>query len=202
MARSTAPTPQLTKEGVSGYTVHLMRSLLPRLALLALVATLGVGCSKSIGDACNTNVDCSISGDRFCDTASVNGYCSVDGCDIDSCPGNSVCIRFYTPVRDQPCTYDVANSRSTCNEDQRCLCDNSPDGIACTVPAGQSVASGHCASENSERRWCMKRCGGDGDCRNDYECRETGSKGAEPVPAIDRPVGESAKFCVANGSML
>lgn len=165
--------------------------------VLVLACAFAVGCSKSIGDSCTTNVDCSISGDRFCDTAPPEGYCSIDGCDIDSCPGDSVCIRFYSPVKDRPCTFDPEVPRGAANDacgvDERCVCDSSQSGVACDNGAA------HCASENSERRWCMKRCGNSGDCRSGYTCRQTGTLGAEPVPALDRPAGEPATFCVSSG---
>lgn len=156
-----------------------------------LACALGTGCSKKIGDACTTNVDCSISGDRFCDTAPIEGYCSIDGCDIDSCPDEAACIRFYTPLRDEACKFNPDSPRSDCRADERCVCDSSTNLVSC--------GTAHCASENSERRWCMKRCTDSSDCRNGYTCRTTGTLGAEPVPALDRPVGESVKFCVSSG---
>ena len=45
----------------------------------------------------------------------------------------------------------------------------------------------------------MKRCGGNSDCRETYVCRSTGTLGAEPVPSLINPVGESSKFCVSSG---
>ena len=39
----------------------------------ALVAILASGCGHKIGDSCQTNVDCSALGDRFCDIASTDG---------------------------------------------------------------------------------------------------------------------------------
>jgi hypothetical protein len=170
------------------------KTLLGRSAPLVLLAlTLLAGCGKKIGDECGTNVDCSIAGDRFCDIAPVAGYCTVEGCDVDTCPDEAVCVRFYTPVSTAPCTYDAQRPRGDCAADERCLCDLSS--------AGECKAStAHCAPENSERRWCMKRCGNDGDCRGGYTCRATGTRGAEPVPSLEKPQGESASFCVSSGT--
>ena len=186
-----------------------------RLAILALalpVLAMGSGCGRNIGDACNTNVDCSLSGTRFCDAAPPGGYCTVEGCDTGTCPKESVCIRFYSPHLNQSCTYDPCNSVGSCAPDQRCVCDqtNSSDhasmacsdtgegGIACDANADGS-ANAHCAPENSERRWCMLKCSSNHDCRNHYECRSTGTLGAEPVPSLQKPYGEAAKFCVSDG---
>jgi len=167
------------------------RTALLTLTLVAATVFGGSGCGKSIGDACGNNVDCSIAGDRFCDIAPPGGYCTVEGCDIDTCPGDSVCVRFYTSIQTESCTFDSLRPRGDCNVDERCVCDTSGDGT-CTGAA-------HCAPENSERRWCMKRCGDTGDCRAQYECRSTGTLGAEPVPSLAKPQGEPAKFCVSSG---
>src|ERR1700722_7701366 len=157
-----------------------------------LLSFAAVGCGKDIGDSCTTNVDCDINGTRFCDTASPNGYCTVEGCDFDTCPGESECILFYTPVGTEPCTYDPTYPRGTCAVDERCICDLTKSGT-CTGDA-------HCASEDSERRWCMKRCSSNSDCRPNYECRETGTDGAEALPTLQSPQGVPQKFCVAAGT--
>ena len=159
--------------------------------LLALV--LGAGCGKSIGDACGTNVDCSITGERFCDTAPPGGYCTVEGCDVDTCPSESVCVRFFTPIMSESCQFDPGNARANCQVDERCVCDESPNGT-CNDPV-----HAHCAPENSERRWCMKKCSHNGDCRNLYECRSTGTFGAEPVPSLENASGKQSTFCVSTG---
>ena len=88
-------------------------------------------CGHNVGDPCKTNVDCSPLGDRFCDTSSVNGYCTIDGCDDRSCPGEAVCIRFLTPLLDKACNSDQSTSTdngmfpdgSKCSPDQRCAID-------------------------------------------------------------------------------
>jgi hypothetical protein len=168
---------------------------LPPLLLVAAVtlggAVLGAGCSKNIGDACTTNVECDINGTRFCDLSQPSGYCTVEGCDVDTCPGTSECILFYTPVGTEPCTYDPESPRADCAVDEICICDLTQSGT-CTGTA-------HCASEDSERRWCMARCAHNSDCRPNYECRETGTNGAEPLPTLPDPAGVPQKFCVASG---
>src|SRR5438128_1983773 len=61
-----------------------------------------VGCARTIGDTCVQNVDCSIAGDRFCDIASPSGYCTVEGCDYNTCPDNAACVRFFDLLRGAP----------------------------------------------------------------------------------------------------
>ncbi len=164
------------------------------LAASALLAC--IGCGSKIGDSCQTNIDCSPFGDRFCDVSSVNGYCTIESCDLDQnpCPSEGVCIRFFTPIADEPCTYDLANARSDCQRiDERCVCDISVDG-QCQNDAG------HCAPDSSERRWCERSCSSNGDCRSGYECRSTGTFGSEPLPTFDMSPGAPARFCAPTGA--
>ena len=70
----------------------------------ALVVTAG-GCSRKIGDGCTSNVECSPLGDRFCDLASPGGYCTIEGCDIDTCPDSAACIRFFSLKKGQARCY-------------------------------------------------------------------------------------------------
>lgn len=195
-----------------------MRLFLSSLAALGLAA-----CGHSIGDSCQANVDCDPNGNRYCDLASPGGYCTMEGCDSDTCPGDSVCIRFFEQLPTKPCDQETADE--DCLPSERCLCDcGHPDqpGVCLTPTEVGSAADGtlviacpdspdvsppptgplgHCAPESSERRWCQKKCGSDSDCRSGYECRRTGTHGCEPVP--DRTVGETqvpagppASFCV------
>lgn len=155
-----------------------------------VLAMLAVGCGKNIGDPCKTNVDCSLAGDRFCDTGSPGGYCTVEGCDTFTCPtDDAVCIRFFTPRLDQSCNYGATGPESGCDVDERCVCIEVDENGACLPGAAR------CAPESSERRWCMDRCGGPGDCREEYECRFTGTLGSETVPHRDQPDPPAVRFC-------
>jgi len=98
----------------------MVRALMLRIALgTALILA---GCAPAIGDNCGSSVDCSVNGDRICDLASPGGYCTVVGCDPDTCPDGALCVEWRF----------------------------APDRTAQT--------------------YCMKRCGGDGDCRGSYAC--------------------------------
>ena len=57
------------------------------------------------------------------------------------------------------------------------------------------LAGGYCALRTQERRFCMKRCDSNGDCRDDYECRKTGTRGAEAVPDPNNPGIRQQRFC-------
>jgi hypothetical protein len=90
-----------------------LRRLLPILALAFL------GCQPKIGDDCVTDLDCSQSGDRICDTTQPDGYCTQVDCDPSSCPEKeSICISF----NDALSTVGVCNSRGQVSPYRRTFC--------------------------------------------------------------------------------
>jgi hypothetical protein len=129
-------------------------------------------CAAQIGDPCQDNIDCSARGDRICDTAQREGYCTIQGCSARSCPDDAVCVAFYPvgflttpcdPEREDAVAPQI-ESTDDCRSDEVCL------------------SSGLCAQSAQVQRFCMKPCERAGDCRTGYECGETGSAGAEAVP--------------------
>jgi hypothetical protein len=76
----------------------LRRSVLTALAVCLLGAA--SACAPVIGDGCSTSTDCSVNGDRFCDVAQPGGYCTVIGCDPDTCPDDALCVEWrFEPSR-------------------------------------------------------------------------------------------------------
>ena len=158
------------------------------LGICAFVLAAGAtACSSEIGDSCLTSTDCSPNGDRLCDLSQRDGYCTVLGCDFDTCPEESVCVRFFvgsfSNKECDPQTEDFPSSDSTddCTLDELCS------------------LNGHCVPRSSELRYCMRKCGGGGDCRDGYECRTTDlmiEHGGEPVlPPGERPGDDLQRFC-------
>jgi hypothetical protein len=149
-----------------------MRSMV----LLAVLAA--VGCGKEIGDDCIVSSDCSPNGDRLCE----QGYCTVKGCDYNTCPEEAACIRFWSG----------GFSNKTCTSQTDCTFDE-----LCSL-------KGLCVSRSAEVRYCMKTCDGNSDCRDDYECRDLELMkihGGEPVLAPGAVPDESnaPKFCAIQG---
>jgi hypothetical protein len=152
-----------------------------------LAAGLAAGCGSEIGDSCVVGTDCSPQGDRFCDTSQHSGYCTVVGCDYDTCPDEAVCVRFFVGELSNkvcdPATEDLPSSAGTddCSVDELC------------------TLRGRCVPRSAEARYCMRKCDGAGDCRTRYECRDRAlmeAHGGEPVlPPGERPVGELQAFC-------
>ena len=156
-----------------------------RLVVAVLAALLAVGCSKEIGDECVVSSDCSPNGDRFCDISSRGGYCTIQGCDFNTCPEEATCVRFFTgSFTNKPCDPAVPRDQSGCTLDELCS------------------LGGQCVPRSSEVRFCMRKCDGHGDCRDGYECRDLGlmiEHGGEPVLAPGTPIdSETApKFCAS-----
>ncbi len=162
-----------------------MRPVRPVLLLTALL--LASACGEEIGDECSLSADCSPQGDRFCDISSPGGYCTVIGCDFDSCPEEAVCVRFFS----------VSDSDRTCDpysEDQSGCEDNCTADELCTL-------SETCVPRTAEIRYCMKKCESNGDCRDGYECRDEPrmrDHGGEPVQPAGEALGTDLQpFCAA-----
>jgi hypothetical protein len=157
----------------------------PAALLLAVALAALAGCSEEIGDECSISSDCSSSGDRICDTSAPGGYCTILGCDHESCPSEAVCIRFFTATTSNhtcdPDTEDADDGTDACSADELC------------------TLRGYCAPRTAEIRYCMLGCEDDGDCRDGYECRDRAAMeahGGQPVPAPGEALGDDpARFC-------
>jgi hypothetical protein len=185
--------------------------LVPLLVSLAVVGVLGA-CGKEIGDACSFSTDCDPNGNRTCiDTtlAGGDGYCTVQGCDYSTCPGEATCVQFFTgDFSNKPCDPTMP-ADSTMPADP-----NVPNGPR--VPADCTTApnccsldelcslSEHCVPRSSEIRYCMRTCSSDGDCRDGYECRDLDkmkAHGGQPVLAPGAVLDARApKFCAKTPS--
>jgi hypothetical protein len=164
-----------------------MPAAMPVRALFLTFALVTTACSHEIGDSCALPQDCSPDGDRICDNFQPDGYCTVQGCDFDTCPGEAVCVRFYTG--------------SFTNR----TCDHATEDIATNMCAVDEVCAlnGHCVPRSAEVRFCMKKCGDLGDCRDEYECRDLDLMklhGGEPVLHPSESIATLAEipsFCAA-----
>jgi hypothetical protein len=159
----------------------------PALFPLLLVSLgLAAACGHKIGDSCSVSSDCSSDGTRVCDTFSPGGQCTIEGCDFNTCPSEAVCVRFFPALDKQtaaPCADTGGNPDQTlCAPDEWCTIDSK------------------CAPRSIELRFCMLSCDGNGDCRDNYECRDDvlmERHGGEPVPdpTADELLRPDTKFC-------
>jgi hypothetical protein len=91
------------------------RVLVPAFVLVFASAFL-TACPRRIGDGCATSTECSINGDRFCDISALGGYCTMVGCDSNTCPDNALCIEFYSDSNRLVRRFCMA----ACNSDSDC----------------------------------------------------------------------------------
>lgn len=93
-----------------------------RLGLVFSLAALGA-CAPEIGDSCTTSIDCSINGDRICDDTVTDGYCTIIGCDPDTCPDRARCVEWRGAVDRTAVRYCMARCvvDDDCRENYRCL---------------------------------------------------------------------------------
>ncbi|MEO8843784.1 MAG: hypothetical protein ABI591_06675 [Kofleriaceae bacterium] len=150
-------------------------------SLVFLAFLTAAGCGQQIGDACIVSSDCAIDGSRSCDISMREGYCTILGCDSNTCPGEAACIRFFSGgFTNRSCdttTEDRPGGTNDCSLDELCSLE------------------GECVPRSAESRFCMKSCETSKDCRDGYECRDLTlmtSHGGEPVlgpyvPPSDQP---------------
>ena len=118
------------------------------LILCVFAGLAAAGCGSEIGDSCLVSTDCDPSGERTCIEQSRDGYCTILGCDYDTCPDEAVCVRFFAG--------EFANKTCDPVTEDDGTDDCSLDEL-CTI-------SGHCVPRSAEQRFCMRKC--DGDCRD------------------------------------
>ena len=131
-----------------------------RLCLLLALATAALSasaCKPEIGDECKLSTDCSITGDRLCDTSQPDGYCTIFNCTAGSCPDEAICVSFH------------AADPSKRPDDR----------------FGES---------RFERRFCVRACDANSDCRSGYVCVDPATGGREG--RIEEGDPHPAKVCL------
>lgn len=68
------------------------------LTALALTAVALTGCTPELGDKCVLSTDCSLRGDRTCDTSQPGGYCTIRDCRANTCPDDGACVLFEPAI--------------------------------------------------------------------------------------------------------
>ncbi len=121
---------------VLGSAPAMPRVLLLCLSVLGSALALGaLGCTPSIGDKCVLSTDCSVRGDRLCDTAEPGGYCTIFNCSGNLCPDQAACVLFHAAV--QGCGYDDRRASRTGRTFCMAQCQSDSDcrgGYICADP--------------------------------------------------------------------
>jgi hypothetical protein len=137
-----------------------------RAASFALVLAWAVGsmaCQKVIGDSCSLSSDCSLSGDRQCDTTQTDGYCTVQNCDPNTCPDEALCVAFdaHSPRLRRRYCMAACNADDDCRSGYRC---QRPDPPECTMSTadGGTLKAGYTCNVVADRGtpsaagWCVQ----------------------------------------------
>ena len=74
------------------------------LGTAALAVVVAQACTPEIGDKCIVSTDCSVQGDRLCDTSQPGGYCTQLNCHGNDCADDGSCVLFNSAV--PGCSYD------------------------------------------------------------------------------------------------
>lgn len=115
-----------------------LRRLFVAAVVLAGAFAVAGACTPKIGDKCTVSTDCSVQGDRLCDTSQPDGYCTELNCRGNDCFDDAVCVLFGSAL--PGCLYDdrAGNqgsriARSFCAK----FCDSTSDcrsGYLCANP--------------------------------------------------------------------
>lgn len=198
----------------------MARRLLLAFALIAPI--LLSACQRRIGSSCKVSTDCSIRGDRICDLSHLvdgdgdldpagKGECIIDGCTPSACPREGTCMQVYgaeflsvacdPELEDRPHAYsdELVDRIEACRADPASESYIDGEPVACNDCDSHEVClpEGLCADILSVRTSCRKECSSDSQCRNGYECRESGSNGVYRVATPAYPFGNGTiKICM------
>jgi hypothetical protein len=90
----------------------------------AIFALFVIGCGPAIGDDCTNSLKCSAQNNRICDRQQPGGYCTLIGCENDSCPDQAVCVTF----RPEPLRFASTWCMAACSDSSDC---RESDGYRC-----------------------------------------------------------------------
>lgn len=147
-----------------------------------------------VGGSCPKEAVCV----AFYPTAFLTVPCSPDtedlacaGCDPQAAEAD--CNAFCDP--DDPLNACDPCDPEAGDPDCNARCDPGPATDDC-LPEERCIGTGMCAPRRTERRYCMRKCSKGSDCRSKYECRSTGTGGAELAPKEGEPYPHTERrFC-------
>ncbi len=136
------------------------RRVLSRIAAAFALLSAAASCTPEIGDKCQVSTDCSIRGDRLCDTSQPGGYCTQLNCGPNSCADEAACVLFNSALpgcgfddRAGPTGSRVARSfcMAQCESNGDCR-----DGYLCADPR-TSPWNAVILDDNQNKRSCLPR---------------------------------------------
>lgn len=152
------------------------RLMMRRISTLLVAIALLFGCSREIGDSCETSVDCDVQNKRICDLTQPGGYCTLRGCEKGTCPEEAVCVLF----RPEPERLAASWCMYACDDNDDCR-----DNYSCLAAADLGEQPGYTVSVEYTV---------EDDAGVDLE-EQSQEDRSQPVPLARNLDKESAKFC-------
>jgi len=118
-----------------GLSSRFCRNAFAVLALASALNLLSLGCNPSIGDKCVLSTDCSLRGERLCDTSQPGGYCTVFNCRANQCPEEAACVMYNPNI--PGCSYNDRTWQRTGRNFCMARCEIDSDcrsGYVCADP--------------------------------------------------------------------
>jgi len=112
-------------------------------------------CTPSIGDKCVLSTDCSLRGERLCDSAQPDGYCTIFDCRGNLCPDEAACVLFHPNVAG--CSYDDRTPSRSGRTFCLAQCHGNSDcrpGYVCADPR-QAPWSARILDDDQTQRVCI-----------------------------------------------
>lgn len=163
-------------------------------------------CTPEIGDKCIVSTDCSVQGDRLCDTSQPGGYCTQLNCRGNDCFDEGACVLFNSAI--PGCNYDDRAggygsriARSFC----MAQCDNDGDCRPDYVCADPRTApwSAVILDDNQGKKGCLPKplpFDGGGDGGVTFSVESPVCQSAAPLDAA-APIEASAPSIVEAGTV-
>lgn len=145
-------------------------------------------CTPEIGDKCQVSTDCSVRGDRLCDTSQPGGYCTQLNCGGNGCADEASCVLFDAALpgcaySDRAGPFGSRVARSFC----MAKCESNDDcrsGYVCAdprTPPWNAVI----LDDDQGKRSCLALAVEDEDASAPPANAPVCGPVAPPVPAID-----------------
>lgn len=112
-----------------------------KLLIVAALSLLAGACAPQFGDGCSNSIECSATGERFCDKSQPGGYCTNPNCEPKACGDDGVCVRFKPEQPRLSSSWCMAKCDSTgdCRDEYVCRTAAQLGEVDPTMPADEDA---------------------------------------------------------------